>query len=145
MKYEILSACLVEDFQILFMLQRHELTQHFKLARNYLESLLTFNVTYQTLVDSGKWLSMPPDDMSLMSLTAKVDQLQCLVQRNDPQGTQTKGKGKCFTCCKEDHWECNCPEKKQERVVKGKKNPPSWKKIAPKKNEPEEQMKNGQV
>jgi len=67
--------------------------------------ILIANTTYQTLVNSGKWLSTPPDDMALMMLMAKVDKLQCLVQRKEPVSGINKEKRKCFKCDKEGHWQ----------------------------------------
>jgi hypothetical protein len=139
---EILSACSVEDFCILFMMKHHELTQKPELATNYHDLILIANTTYQTLEDSDKWLSSPPDDTALMMLTAKVDQLQCLVQCKDPLANAlNREKAKCFNCNKEGHWARNCPEKKQDDNKKNKMI--SWKKIAPKANEQQEKLHDG--
>ena len=115
------------------------------LAGDYQDLLPAANVTYQALVHSGKWLSFPPDNMVLMTLMAKVDQLQCLVQKKELNKPQQQRKGKCFTCGKEDHWAHDCPKKQQGEGNKVKKNLLSWKKVALKQNELEKKLKIGQL
>ena len=114
------------------MMKRHELTQI-----DYQELFLMANVTYQTLVDSAKCLLMPPNDMALMMLMAKVDKLQCLVQCKEPVSSINKEKKKCFKCDKEGHWARDCPEKKQDD---DKKKVILWKGIAPKANKLQEKL-----
>ena len=72
---DILLDCSVEDFCIQFMMKWHKLTQRPDLAKDYQDLIIIANTTYQTLVDSGKWLAIPPDNTALITLMAKVDKL----------------------------------------------------------------------
>ena len=70
------------------------MTQRLDLAKHYQDLILIANTTYEALVDSGKWLAIPPDDNALMTLMAKVDKLQLLGQRKESTTAQNK----------EGHW-----------------------------------------
>ena len=76
------------------------------LAADYQGLIILTENTYQTLVDAGKWLAMPPEDTVLMMLHGKLDKL---MQHQVPSAQQIKKKLTCFFCVQEEHFARNCP------------------------------------
>ena len=137
---EILAACSVEEFCLQFMMKRLELTSNPSLAADYQELIILANSTYQTLVDAGKWLVMPPEDTALMTLHAKMDKL---IQAK----VNWRKKHTCFRCGKEGHFAHQCPQAqekpKEKKDVVEEKKLLSWKRIALKAGDPEEKLFKG--